>query len=105
MALILPIAFTLGVWWLSTGLVLRDSPHGIEVLKREAERIHPSMAGSTERFLPVKNHSFPHGHVLFASLLGLLQGRHVRRCRRSRSSEKIIEHEESALHGRSAGGI
>ena len=56
------------------------------------------MARSAQSLLTVHHHHLSHRHLLLRPLLRLLQSRHIRRCRRRRCVEQILQHKQPPLH-------
>ena len=73
----------------------------IEVLEREAERIHPHVADGARRVLPVRFHLLPDRHRLGVGA-ALIQQRDVGWRRRRRCAEDVVEQPAAAQHRRRA---
>ena len=80
------------------GLARAPGADGVEVLEREADRIHHLVAAGADRVRPMLRHLLAHRARLL-SFLGLLQRRHVGRRRRRRRAEDVVE-DPLAAHDR-----
>ena len=75
---------------------------GVEVLQREAERVHPRVAARADRIGAVLLHPLAHRQRPCRRCSLSFERRHVRRRRRRRRAEQVLEHPLAAHHRRGA---
>ena len=84
-------------------LVVAPGAHGIEILEREADRIHRRVTARARRVRAMRFELLPERHHALG--VDLLEQRHVGRRRRRRRAEHVLEHPLAADDGRGAIGV
>ena len=73
------------------GVGRSPAPHGVVVLQCEADRIHQPMTARARRIPAMFGETIPHRHRAMRSGFLVFERRNVRRRRRRRYAEQIVE--------------
>jgi hypothetical protein len=81
----------------ASGLARAPRTDGVEVLEREADRIHHLVAARAHRIRAMLRHQLAHAFRHLAGLV-LLQRGHIGQRRRGRRAENVLQHPFTADH-------